>query len=107
MKKIIQTFLILTVFASLAYSQASMNMSLIANKNDHGAGGTPTGFHYSSVWGYTAPNGKEYAIIGYWNGTAVYDISTNTVVQCDTIPGPTSFYNYREFTVLDHYLYIV
>jgi choice-of-anchor B domain-containing protein len=107
MKKIIQSFLILTMFAPFLFSQASMNMSLISHKNDHNAGGTPAGFHYASCWGWTSSGGKEYAIIGYWNGTAVYDISTNNVVQCDTIPGPTSFYNYREFTVIDHYLYIV
>jgi choice-of-anchor B domain-containing protein len=89
-------------------SQAVMNMSLISNKNNHNAGGTPAGTHYSACWGWTAPNGREYAILGYWNGTAVYDITNeNNVVQCDTIPGPTSFYNYREFTVLGNYLYIV
>ncbi|MEO8512485.1 MAG: choice-of-anchor B family protein [Ignavibacteria bacterium] len=110
MKKVIKILIVLvmTTLSSGTFSQALMNMQLIANKNDHGAGGTPAGFHYSSCWGWTAPNGREYAFIGYWNGTGIYDITnSNSVVQCDTVPGPTSFYNYREFTVLDHYLYIV
>lgn len=108
MKKaiLLSAFLLLNI--SISYTQAVMNMTLLGNKNEHNAGGTPAGWHYSSCWGWTAPNGREYAIIGYWNGTAVYDITNaNNIVQCDTIPGPTSYYNYREFTVLDHYLYIV
>ncbi|MCX7878198.1 MAG: choice-of-anchor B family protein [Ignavibacteria bacterium] len=89
-------------------AQTSYNMVLIANKNEHNFGGTPAGWHYASCWGWTSPNGKEYAIIGYWNGTAVYDITDSAnIYQCDTIPGPTSFYGYREFTVVGHYLYIV
>lgn len=90
------------------FSQARLNMTVLANKNEHNSGGTPAGWHYASCWGWTSPANREYAIIGYWNGTAVYDITdANNVVLCDTIPGPTSYYNYREFTVVDHYLYIV
>lgn len=104
--------ILLSAFISLVsvnlYSQAVMNMTLLAQKNEHNAGGTPAGWHYASCWGWTSPTGREYAIIGYWNGTAVYDITDpGNVVQCDTVPGPTSFYNYREFTVLGNYLYIV
>lgn len=104
--------ILLSAFISLVtvnlYSQAVMNMTLLAQKNEHNAGGTPAGWHYASCWGWTSPAGREYAIIGYWNGTAVYDITDpGNVVQCDTVPGPTSFYNYREFTVLGNYLYIV
>lgn len=108
MKKIILLSAFLLSSLSAINAQAVMNMTLLGNKNDHNAGGIPTGWHYSSCWGWVAPNGREYAVIGYWNGTAVYDITDgNNIVQCDTIPGPGSYYNYREFTVLDHYLYIV
>ncbi len=108
MKSILKVFILLSVYSLYSYSQSSSNMTLIAQKNEHNAGGTPSGWHYASVWGWTAPNGREYAFIGYWNGTAVYDITdSSNVHQCDTIPGPTSYYNYREFTVVDHYLYIV
>jgi choice-of-anchor B domain-containing protein len=107
MKKIIQSLVLITVFASALFSQASMNMTLISQKNEHNAGGTPAGWHYASCIGWTSPTNKEYAIIGYWNGTAIYDITNNTVVQCDTVPGPTSFYGYREFTIVGNYLYIV
>lgn len=108
MKKFLFSLLITAVLFPELYSQASLNMTMLANKNQHNHPGTPAGWFYSSVWGWTSPNGREYAIIGYSNGTAIYDITdAPNVVQCDTVPGPTSFYNYREFTVLDHYLYIV
>ncbi len=108
MKKTLFLSIVLLFSSANIFSQAVMNMRLVAQKNEHNAGGTPAGWHYASCWGWTSPSNREYAIIGYWNGTAVYDITNDSnVVQCDTIPGPTSFYNYREFTVLGHYLYIV
>jgi choice-of-anchor B domain-containing protein len=100
--------ILLIAFSSPVFSQASLNMTLLSNKNDHRHPGTPAGWFYASCWGWTSPANREYAIIGYSNGTAIYDITNApAVVQCDTVPGPTSFYNYREFTVVDHYLYIV
>ncbi|MGH2574546.1 MAG: choice-of-anchor B family protein, partial [Ignavibacteria bacterium] len=111
MKTKLFSILFILISASLAaFSQGSFNIDLIGQKNEHRFGGIgpDTSFHYSSVWGYTHPNGREYAIIGYWNGTAIYDITNApNVVQCDTFPGPTSFYNYREFTVVGNYLYAV
>lgn len=107
-----KTFIVALAAVLLALSsvkaQSSLNMTLLAQKDDHNAGGTPADWHYASCIGWTSPTNREYAVIGYWNGTAIYDITnTENVVQCDTVPGPTSFYNYREFTVVDHYLYIV
>ena len=32
---------------------------------------------YNDIWGYTSANGKEYALIGAWDGTQIIDISTN------------------------------
>ena len=97
------------IFTSVLYSQSSMNMTLLSQKNQHNFGnGNPAGWYYASCIGWTAPNGNEYAIIGYWNGTAIYNITDSlNVYQCDTVPGPTSFYGYREFTIVDNYLYIV
>jgi choice-of-anchor B domain-containing protein len=84
-------------------------MTLLGNKNDFTTGGTPTGFRYASCWGYTAPNGREYAIIGHYAGTTVYDITDAPIAipSKGTIAGPGSYYNYREFKTYSHYLYIV
>jgi choice-of-anchor B domain-containing protein len=110
MKNIFIVFILTALISNSVYSQASFNIDLLAQKNEHRFGGVgpDTSYHYSSCWGWTAPNGREYCFIGYWNGTAVYDITNApNVVQCDTIPGPTSFYNYREYSTVGNYLYIV
>gem|GEM_PF-890581 len=92
-----------------SFSQSSNNINLIGHRDEHRFHNISNGLqYYSSVWGYTAPNGREYAFIGYSTGTAIYDITdSSNVRQIDTIPGPPSYYNYREFTVSGNYLYIV
>lgn len=96
------------IIPHILFSQSSYNINLLSNKNDHQFVNLSNGLqYYSSVWGYTTPNGREYAFIGYSTGTAIYDITdSSNVRQIDTIPGPPSYYNYREFTVTGHYLYI-
>jgi len=106
-KKVLAILCILFISVSV-FSQASLNMTLLSQKNDHNFGGTPAGWHYASCTGWTSPGGSEYAIIGFWNGTAIYDITNPAnISECDTVPGPTSFYGYREFAIKDKYLYIV
>ncbi len=110
MKKISYLIVAFLVLPAAAFPQGSYNIDLLSQRNDHrwGGVGPDTSYHYSSVWGYTHPNGREYAIIGYWNGTAIYDITdAPNVVEIDTLAGPTYYYNYREFTVVGNYLYIV
>ena len=106
MRTFITVFLILCT--SLLYSQTINNMTLVGQKNDYTVGGTPAGWHYAACWGYTAPNGREYAIIGHYAGTSFYDITdAPTIVECGMVPGPGSFYNYREMKTYSHYAYIV
>ena len=44
---------------------------------------------YNDIWGYTAINGKEYALVGTWDGTQIIDISTdpNNPITVGYIPG--------------------
>lgn len=107
MKKVL--LIILTILANFSFGQSINNMSLLGNKNEYTAGGIPTGFHYSSVWGYTAPNGREYALLGHYAGTTFYDVTDapTTIRNCGTVPGLGSTYNYREFKTYQHYAYIV
>lgn len=75
-------------------------MRLIANKNEHNSN------LYSAIWGYTAPDGKEYAILGCADGTAFYNISdTNNITESDFVPGLTSLW--REFKTFGTHAYIV
>lgn len=100
MKKLILFAYFLVTTA--AFSQlANSNMSLLANKNDYF-----TSTMYSAVWGYTADDGREYAILGCPNGTAFYDITdTTNIVEVDFLPGLTS--SWREMKTFGKFAYIV
>ncbi|MDQ3020629.1 MAG: choice-of-anchor B family protein [Bacteroidota bacterium] len=105
MKKTI-IFLIL-FYAAICHSQSISNMTMLGTINEFTTGGTPSGWHYASCWGYVA-GGREYAIIGHYAGTTVYDVTNpSNIINKGTIPGPGSFYNYREMKTYSHYLYIV
>ncbi len=61
---------------------------------------------YNDIWGYTAPNGDEYAIVGTNTGTAFYDCTNpSSPVEVGFIPGPTSIW--RDMKTYSHYAYIV
>ncbi|MCX7877142.1 MAG: choice-of-anchor B family protein [Ignavibacteria bacterium] len=93
-------FLIFITYYSFA-QLGNNNMHLIANKNDHFSNEL-----YSAIWGYVAPNGREYAILGCPNGTAFYDVTdTSNVYECDFLPGLTS--SWREMKVFGQKAYIV
>ncbi|MEO8209698.1 MAG: choice-of-anchor B family protein [bacterium] len=99
--------LIILFYAAVCTSQSISNMTMLGNINEYTAGGNPSGWHYASCWGYVA-GGREYAIIGHYAGTTVYDITNpSNILNKGTIPGPGSFYNYREMKTYSHYLYIV
>ena len=105
MKSIITSMLLLQT--ALCLSQSINNMSMSGNMNEFTTGGTPSGWHYSSCWGYVA-GGREYAIIGHYDGTTVYDITNSpNIINAGTVSGPGSFYNYREMKTYSHYLYVV
>ncbi len=60
----------------------------------------------SDVWGYTTPDGEEYAIMGIYEGVAVIRVSNLEVI--DIIPGPQqgdSWYH-RDIKTYGHYAYV-
>jgi len=104
--KSIKLLIVILFICSLqnSFSQlANVGTYLIANKNDHPTNNT---YKYSACWGYRAPNGREYAIIGCQPGTAFYDITDSANVhEVGFQTGPTS--EWREMKVYSHYAYIV
>lgn len=60
---------------------------------------------YSSCYGYTAPNGREYAILGCYTGTSIIDITEKPIKEVSFIPGPNSLW--REMKVYNNYAYVV
>jgi choice-of-anchor B domain-containing protein len=61
----------------------------------------------SDVWGYTAPDGSEYAIMGILNGVAIVAVPSLDIV--DIIPGPKEDdpYYHRDMVVHGDMLYVV
>ncbi len=60
----------------------------------------------NDIWGYTAPDGREYAILGTLTGTAFYNVSNPSLpVRVGFIPGPVSLW--RDMKTLGPYCYIV
>lgn len=67
---------------------------------------------YSALWGYVAPDNKEYAILGSNNGTYFYEIRNDTTSRLvgfvPTGAAPFDFgNNWREMKTYSHYAYIV
>ena len=80
------------LFVEVSIAQTSLNMEFHGNKNDHPA--SVSGGIYSACWGYTAPDGREYAILGCYNGTAIIEITDSpTLVERAFIPGPPSVWH--------------
>ena len=61
---------------------------------------------YSALWGYTAPNGREYAILGTQTGTSFVDITDSANIrEVDFVTGVNS--GWREMKTYSHYAYVV
>jgi hypothetical protein len=61
---------------------------------------------YAAVWGYTAPDGTELAIIGSASGTSFIDATDpRRPVEVAFVDGPPS--RWREMQTHSHYAYIV
>jgi len=66
----------------------------------------PHGGEYSGGWGYTHPNGREYALTGCYTGTSIVDITDSTNIhEVAFISGPSSLWH--EIRTWDHYAYVV
>ncbi|MGQ0552637.1 MAG: LVIVD repeat-containing protein [Planctomycetota bacterium] len=61
---------------------------------------------YNDVWGYVAPDGREYALLGEHTGTVIYNV-TDPVEPYEVayIPGPACIW--RDMKSYGHYVYSV
>ncbi len=98
LRKIVLVAMALALAASWSFAQV-FNMTLHSQRDDYAGS-------YSDIWGYTAPNGDEYAIIGSQNGTIFYNISDpGNPVEVGYIPGPSS--SWRDIKVNGDHAFIV
>ncbi|HMS64759.1 MAG TPA: choice-of-anchor B family protein [Ignavibacteria bacterium] len=112
MKKYLFATLLLTVLylytVQNSFSQLpDKNIYLLRNINTHSI----PGGNYSAVWGYVAPDGREYAIMGCYDGTLFVDVTdAANIHEVGFVPSPApgSYYNnWREMKTYSHYCYIV
>ena len=81
-----------------AGAQISENVIFHANLDEHPA--------YNDVWGYTAPNGDEYALLGTRSGVAVINVSDpKNPYQTGFVPGGVS--PWRDIKTFRHWAYAV
>lgn len=64
-----------------------------------------SGGRYSALTGYAHPNGREYALLGGYNGTHIIDVTEQPIHQVAFIPGPAS--GWREMKAYGNYGYVV
>ena len=96
------------VFLSLAFLSMVLNLEMPANSDlpllvhkDDYAG-------YNDCWGYTAPDGREYALLGTDDGTSIIDITAaeqGIATEIAFIPGASS--GWRDIKTYRHYAYVV
>jgi choice-of-anchor B domain-containing protein len=59
---------------------------------------------HAAIWGYVAPDGREYAFLGSQIGTHIIDVTTAPIRQVAFIAGPPN--KWREMKTYRNYLYI-
>ncbi|MEO8167030.1 MAG: choice-of-anchor B family protein [bacterium] len=92
---------VLSVSVSLTLSQVTL-LGHIDQKH----GTSSDGISYAGCWGYTAPNGREYAILGTYTGCAFIDITNPaSPVEVGHILGASSLW--KEVKAYDRYAYVV
>jgi choice-of-anchor B domain-containing protein len=90
----------MTAGATAAMADSIEGLRLVAKIDQHHDAG------YSAIWGYTAPDGHEYALLGARDGTSIVDITDEANIhEAAFIPGPTS--TWRELKTFSHYAYVV
>lgn len=96
MKEKITLFLLLLTAA--LYSQSGIQF--LSNLNQYPSQG------YADIWGYTDPNGNEYALLGVRSGTSIISLANpSNPVEVAFIPGTYSIW--RELKVHGQYAYVV
>jgi choice-of-anchor B domain-containing protein len=104
MKQIYSLALLFLIALAPAFAQdaQSLNMTLFDHLNPVRTDSVGLS---SALWGYVAPDGREYALVGTQIGTHIIDVTEKPIRQVGFIPGPRS--SWREMKVYKNYAYIV
>ncbi len=97
MRSTLSTAVLWTALSAPALAQG-FQCDLLGTLNNHGP--------FNDVWGYVAPNGKEYALLGATTGTVVVDCSNpSTPIERGWFPWANS--TWRAIRTYGHYAYVV
>ncbi|HET6271885.1 MAG TPA: choice-of-anchor B family protein [Bacteroidota bacterium] len=95
----------LTLFiVSSAFTQNGVSRIDTLNARHGGPGGS-YGFYFASCWGYVAPDGHEYALLGAHSGTSIIDLDVVPIREVAYIPGVNS--EWKEIKTWGHCAYVV
>jgi choice-of-anchor B domain-containing protein len=77
----------------------SQELHLLAHLNEYPSSG------YSDCWGYTAPDGHEYALLGVDAGVSIVDITdTTNIAEVDFVPFVS--YSWYDIKMYHNYMYV-
>src|SRR5438067_8965684 len=89
--------LLAVLLPAAAGAQTSRNVTLLAHLNQHAG--------YSACWSYVHPDGREYAILGTTDGTAIVNVTDPASShEVAFIPGLPSAW--REMKQYRTYVYV-
>lgn len=71
----------------------------------HGGPGASYGFYFASCWGYVAPDGHEYALLGAYGGTSIIDLDARPIREVAFVAGAAS--EWKEIKTWGRYAYVV
>ena len=85
--------------------QEDFNVSFLSNRQIEYPLDISSQYHrYADIWGYTAEDGTEYAILGTGIGTAIYNLTDPANPSLSAlVPGVLS--RWRDYKSFGHYLY--
>jgi choice-of-anchor B domain-containing protein len=89
----------------LIQAQDSLNLTALSQWDDNSLPAIGT-LSYNDIWGYTAPDGREYAILGNVGTTVFLDItSPDAIVEVARIPGQLNSI-WRDYKTYGQYAYM-
>lgn len=90
----------------IIFFSTSRNFAQLPNHNTYLLRQLDNYSSYSGLWGYVAPDNREYALLGCFEGTSFIDITdSSNIHEVDFISGVGS--GWREIKTYSHYAYVV
>src|SRR3972149_590490 len=101
-RRLLSIAVIVLGMLKLLSAQGSSNVQLVGTFNQYFLVG------YNDCWGYTAPDGKEYALLGVRSGTSIIEITDQgTLREVVFIPNPGGNSSWKDIKTYRNFAYVV